>query len=61
MLEDINKLVETDFAEDVCWRSERGTISRDDIKKMGGIIGSVYLISHSIHCKSCGSEYRKEQ
>lgn len=65
MLQDIDEIVNTDFTEDMNMKANitySGThrlISQDDARKMANIIGSVYLISHAIHCENCGSKYKK--
>lgn len=65
MIEDINDLVETDFGEDMSLRANIEycgkllDISQRDAREMANIIGKVYLISHCVHCESCGVKYRK--
>lgn len=58
MLEDINELVETGFVEDMTYR---GGFNREftqaEAKEMAGILGSVYSISHAIHCRACARRY----
>lgn len=66
MLKEINDLVETDFGEDMSLRANIEycgkllDISQRDAREMANIIAKVYLISHCIHCKSCGAKYLKE-
>lgn len=64
MVEEIDKLVNTDFGEDMSFKAnvtvngEYKEISQEDARKMANIIGSVYLISHAIDCDNCGKKYK---
>lgn len=64
MVEEIDKLANTDFGEDMSFKAnvtvngEYREISQEDARKMANIIGSIYLISHSIHCSNCGKKYK---
>ena len=63
MLEDINELVETDFAADMTFKAvitnngKHRVITQKEAREMADIIGRVYLISHATHCKNCGEKY----
>lgn len=66
MVEDINNLVETDFAEDMSMRAnithsgKHQEIKQEDAREMASLLARVYLISHCVHCESCGAKYRKD-
>jgi hypothetical protein len=61
MLKAIDKLVNTDFCEDMSWKSSdesANPITQKDAKQMAGLLGRVYSISHAIHCEACGQKWR---
>lgn len=59
MLEEINKLVTTDFAFDMDCKqmpeSEEYTI--EEAREMAEIIGKVYSISHCLTCTACQGKF----
>lgn len=59
MLDDINELVDTDFVHDMELRMVDGSsYTKEEAHEMETLLSKVYLISHAIRCKSCGSKYR---
>lgn len=56
-LEEIDSLVETDFAADMETKllPKSRPYTQQEAKEMADVISSVYLIAHRIHCKSCSS------
>ena len=57
MLEDICKLVETDFVEIMSWKYSSKDTDNSDAKKMSSILGRIYLIAHCIHCYACQEKF----
>ena len=59
MLEDIDKLVETDFAFDMeCKQLPNSKpYTQKEAKEMQSLLGQVYLISHCLHCTACQTKY----
>jgi hypothetical protein len=61
MIEDIGKLVETDF----CASMEMMTLCNKnyytfaDSKKMARLLARVYSIAHCTHCSACQKKYLK--
>ena len=66
MIESIDKLVNTDFSEDMSYKAnirvdgKFNEISQEDARDMANIIGQVYLISHAAHCRNCQLEWIKK-
>lgn len=60
MIEDIDKLVETDFSADMDGKTlpKSEPYTQKEARKMASIIGRVYLIAHGIHCTACGKKYK---
>ena len=60
MLEDIDKLVNNDWNEDMeCRRLDKPPkYSQKEIDKMVNVLGQVYLISHCLSCESCAKKYK---
>jgi len=53
-LDRICELVETDRAEEWCWKSaSKKPFTQEEAREMANIIGSVYLHAHKIHCTAC--------
>jgi hypothetical protein len=54
MVEDINKLAETDFNENMELKSLPGSdpYTQDEAHVMSNTLSRIYLISHQIHCKA---------
>ena len=61
MLEDINKLVQTDFCFDMDCRNIPNSkpFTQEEAKNMANIIGNIYSIAHCTTCKACQSKYYK--
>lgn len=59
MIQDIDKLVKTDFAFDMECKliPDSMMYTQEEAKQMADIISSVYAISHCEHCKSCSKKY----
>lgn len=64
MVEEIDKLVNTDFGEDMNFKAnilvngKYREITQEEAREMANIIGQVYLISHAIDCENCGKKYK---
>lgn len=54
-LREIDELVSTEFCEDMMkiHAFDDLKFSQKDADKMAGIIGSVYMYAHRIHCDAC--------
>jgi hypothetical protein len=62
MIQDINKLVETDFCYDMATKEAFSRkFTQEEAIKMADLLGKVYMISHSEHCKACGRKYLKRR
>jgi hypothetical protein len=64
MLEDINKLVETDYCAELEMylipelnKDMNREIPQEDARNAIDIVSKVYSISHAIHCEPCASKY----
>ena len=59
MVKDINKLVETEFCEEMSWKTipRSRPYTQKEAVGMANILGSIYLISHSPRCV-CGAKYK---
>lgn len=54
--EGVNKLVETDFCEQMCCKHAgiiKGKFTQEEASEMAHIIGNVYSLSHQIFCSGC--------
>lgn len=62
MLQDIDALVETDFAFEMdCKTIPNSTkYTQDEALQMAGIIGKVYSIAHCLTCRACQTKYIKK-
>ena len=63
MVEDICKLVETDFHADMELRHlpDSEPYTQEETRKMQDTIGKVYLISHCISCTACQVKYLDDE
>lgn len=61
MIEDIDKLVNTEFLGEMELKSLPNSkpFSQKEAIEMQNILGKVYSISHGITCRSCGAVYKK--
>lgn len=61
MLEDIEELVNNGFCYDMSAKQipKMKEYNQEEAKQMANIIGKIYLISHSIHCKACQTKYKE--
>lgn len=60
MLQDIDELVNNDWAFDIdCQQGlpNQKPFTQEQAVEMARVIGNVYSISHAIHCEACGSKY----
>lgn len=59
MLQDIDDLVQTDFCTEMDMKllPKSKEYTQKEAKEMANLLGKIYLISHAIHCKSCGKKY----
>jgi len=59
MLDEILELVSSDFCHDTEWKllPNSKPYTQDEAKKMAGLLGSVYMIAHCIHCTACQKKY----
>lgn len=61
MIEDINELVQTDFAFDMDCHALPNSkpFTQEEASQMAHIIGKVYSIAHCNTCTACNGKYRK--
>lgn len=58
-LEQICKLVETDFCAEMDLKTfSEIKFTQKEAKEMADIIGAVYMIAHRIHCKACSANHK---
>jgi hypothetical protein len=62
MVEDINKLAETDFCFDMELKEMPNSepYTQQEAKRMSDLLGRIYLISHCIHCEACQRNYKNK-
>jgi len=58
MLEEIDNFVENDLMSDMMERTKPYT--QKEARKMAQTLGSIYSISHCIHCEACQPKYKKK-
>jgi len=60
MIEDVNKLVQTDFCFEMDCKliPDSDKYTQKEAEEMADLIGKVYMISHCISCQACNVKYR---